>query len=187
MKKAILLLKTLTSATLFIALISCATIIGDPTYVMPINSNPSEASIIITDEKGVEVFKGQTPTTVSLQKSDGSYWGGKTYAVKISKNGYETQTIPVTSHPNGWYIAGNLIFGGLIGWFIVDPLNGDMYNLSPENINASMSVKTSHNNTATNGSISIMLIDDVPSELRSKMTRIHLPLPNNQKELKESE
>jgi hypothetical protein len=78
----------------------------------------------------------------------------------------------VTSHPNGWYIAGNLVFGGLIGWFIVDPFNGAMYNLSPETIDAPLPAKTSHNNTATDGGISIMLIDDVPPELRSKMTRI---------------
>lgn len=172
MKKFKVLIKTLTPVAFTVSLVSCATIVGDPTQRMPINSNPSEASILITDEKGVEVFKGQTPANVTLQKSNGSYWGGKTYAVEVSKNGYETQIIPVTSSPNGWYIAGNLIFGGLIGWFIVDPFSGDMYNLSPENIDASLSAKMSHNNTATDGGISIMLIDDVPTELRSMMTRI---------------
>ena len=46
---------------------------GQPTQLVPIMSTPSDASILVTDEKGVDVFKGQTPTTVTLAKSDGSY------------------------------------------------------------------------------------------------------------------
>jgi hypothetical protein len=163
---------TLGIGVLSLAIAGCATIVGSPTHVLPISSTPSDAVILITDEKGAQVFKGNTPTSVTLQKSDGSYWGGKSYTVTISKPGYETQTIPVTASPNGWYIAGNFVFGGLIGWFIVDPLNGHMYNLSPENISSALANKTAHNNTATDGSIAIMLLQDVPVELRSKITRI---------------
>jgi len=170
MKRAIFRVGLFSALTL---LVSCATIVGDATHTMPISSVPSEATIQITDEKGTEIIKGTTPTTVTLQKSDGSYWGKKSYTVKISKDGFETQTIPVTASVNGWYIGGNFIFGGLIGWFIVDPLNGKMYNLSPENINTTLSAKTSHNNTSTDGSIAIMLIEDVPVELRGKMKQIN--------------
>lgn len=156
-------------------LAGCATIMGNESHIMPVSSNPSDAVVLITDEKGVEVFKGASPTTVTLKKSDGSYFGKKTYTVKISKSGYETQVIPVTSSPSGYYVAGNLLFGGLIGWLIVDPLNGKMYNLSPESINSTLaaSAKTSHNNTATNGGIAIMLIEDVPASLRGKMQLIN--------------
>jgi len=146
---------------------------GDKTQLMGINSTPSEAIVKITDEKGMDIFAGKTPTTVTLQKADGSYWGGKSYFVRISKEGYETQNIPIISSANGWYIAGNLVFGGLIGWFIVDPLTGAMYNLSPEQINASLGTKVSHNNTTTDGNISIILLEDVPIRLRQKMTRIN--------------
>lgn len=156
-----------------LSLVGCATIMGDKTQLMSVNSTPSEAEVKITDEQGLHVFSGKTPTTVTLQKADGSYWGGKDYTVTISKEGYETQTIPVASTPNGWYIAGNFVFGGLIGWFIVDPLTGAMYNLSPEQINASLSTTLSHNNTATDGNISIVLLEDVPAHLREKMTRIN--------------
>ena len=161
--------------SLLVAVSGCATIVGSPTHLMPISSTPNDATILITDEKGTETFKGATPTTVTLPKSDGSYWGKKSYTVKISKPGYETQTIPVTASVNGWYLGGNFIFGGLIGWFIVDPLNGNMYSLSPESINPTLSAATtaSHNNTATDGGITIMLIEDIPVELRSKMERIN--------------
>jgi hypothetical protein len=159
--------------SLVILVAGCATIVGHPTQLMPINSTPSEATILVTDEKGMDVFKGVTPTSVVLQKSNGSYWGKKSYTVKISKDGFEPQTIQVTASANGWYIGGNILFGGLIGWFIVDPLNGNMYNLSPEVINTSMVGKTVQNNKATDGSISVMLIQDVPAELRGKMQRIN--------------
>jgi hypothetical protein len=126
------------AVALIAVLPGCATIVGDETHVLPITSSPNEAAVVITDEKGTEVFRGTTPTSATLQKGDGSYWGGKTHTVRLSKDGYDTQVVPVTSHPNGWYIGGNIVFGGLIGWFLVDPWSGKMYNLSPQNVEASL-------------------------------------------------
>lgn len=68
--------------------------------------------------------------------------------------------------------TGNIVFGGLIGWFIVDPFNGAVYNLSPEQITASMGEKTSYNNNFSEGAISIVLLEDVPQQLKDKMIRI---------------
>ena len=166
-------MKRLITLVCIMAVSGCATIIGENTQLVPIKSTPSSATITITDEKGTDVFNGKTPTTVTLHKSDGSYWGGKTYNVKITKPGYKTQSIPIKASPNGWYIGGNFIFGGLIGWFAVDPLGGNMYTLSPEAIDASMSNKSAHNNKATDGSITIVLLEDVPIELRKKMIKIN--------------
>lgn len=166
--------KSLGLLSIFATLVGCATIMGTPTHLMPISSTPSDANIVIIDEKGTEVFKGTTPTSVTLPKSDGSYWGGKSFTVQISKPGYDTQKIPVKANANGWYIGGNLVFGGLIGWLIVDPLSGNMYSLSPETISSSLStMKAAHNNTATNGGIAILLIEDVPFALREKMHQIN--------------
>ncbi len=151
---------------------ACATIVGDKTQLMNIASNPSEAGIHIADEKGQIIFEGKTPTNVTLQKSDGSYWGKKSYIITISKQGYATQTIPVTAGANGWYIAGNLVFGGLIGWFIVDPFNGGMYTLSPKDINASLGDKSASNRNFKDGNIKIVLLEDVPTALRNKMIKI---------------
>lgn len=167
------LFKSFVVSCALLSMVGCATIMGDKTQLMSVNSTPSDAVVKIKDEKGMEIFTGKTPTTVTLQKADGRYWGGKDYTVTITKDRYETQVIPITSSPNGWYIAGNFVFGGLIGWFIVDPLTGAMYNLSPEQINASMSTKVSHNNTSNDGNISIVLLEDVPSYLREQMTRIN--------------
>jgi len=151
----------------------CATIVGDKTQLVPISSAPGDASVVITDETGSQIFKGFTPTTVTLPKSDGSYWGKKSFTVQIFKDGYETQVIPLVGSANGWYIGGNFLFGGLIGWFIVDPLNGGMYTLTPENISSSLNEKLTHNNTGKNGNISIVLLEDVPADLLSKMERVN--------------
>lgn len=155
-----------------ILLTGCATIVGDKTQLVPISSTPSEASIVITDETGTDIFKGLTPTTVTLPKSDGSYWGGKSFNVEISKAGYETQVIPVKASPNGWYVAGNFVFGGLIGWFIVDPMNGGMYTLSPQQISSSGNKDYTHNNSEKDA-ISVVLLQDVPSELLGQMKKIN--------------
>ncbi len=166
-------LRTSLVLPLALALGACATIIGSPTQTIPIASTPSEAIITIADEAGVEVFKGNTPTSVTLPKSTGKYWGKKNYTVTVTKPGFQSQVIPVTASANGWYIGGNFLFGGLIGWFIVDPLNGHMYTLSPESVSAGLPATTAHNNKATDGSISVVLLEEVPVALLSKMVRVN--------------
>ena len=159
-----------TIATL--ALSGCATIVDEPNQLVPISSDPEGAQVVITDETGTRVYDGTTPASVTLEKSDGSYWGGKEYVVEISKEGYETQEVPVESRPNGWYIAGNVLFGGLIGWFIVDPLNGDMYTLSPDKVESTMSDTTAHNNQSDDRAISVVLLSQVPAHLRDDLEPI---------------
>jgi len=151
---------------------ACATIIGHPTQTIPISSVPSDAAVSIVDEAGTEVFRGATPTPVTLQKSTGKYWGKKSYTVTVTKPGFQSQTIPITASATGWYIAGNILVGGLIGWFIVDPFNGNMYTLSPEAVAGTLAASTTHNNNSRDGSITIALIQDVPASLREKMVAV---------------
>ncbi|NHN37189.1 hypothetical protein G8764_07785 [Pseudomaricurvus alcaniphilus] len=150
----------------------CATIVGEPTQLLPITSTPDGAEIEIVDERGISIFKGTTPSSVSLQKSDGSYWGGKSYKVIIKKVGYSSHEVQVETNANGWYIGGNLLFGGLIGYFIVDPLNGNMYTLSTKEVNASLTEQSAKAGQ-DKGSMSIVLLENIPVEHRSKMVRIN--------------
>ncbi|MEM8017554.1 hypothetical protein Q4R00_18140, partial [Morganella morganii] len=75
---------------------------------------------------------------VTLQKSTGNYFGKKQYEVTLSKEDSKPVTLPLKANANGWYVGGNIIFGGLIGWLIVDPFNGGMYTLHPEKIDANL-------------------------------------------------
>lgn len=154
-----------------LALSGCATIVGDRDETVTLNSSPSDANIVITDERGNEILSATTPTTTQLKKADGSYFGGKTYSVEISKEGYDSRTLTIESTPNGWYIAGNIVFGGLIGWLVVDPLTGAMYNLSPSEINASLNESVAK---AEDGGkvLNIVLLEDLPNHLQSELVLI---------------
>ena len=151
----------------------CATIMSDKSQQMPISSSPPSAAISIRDENGEEIFKGETPTVVTLPKSNGNYWGKKSYKVEITKPGYEKQVISITGHANGWYIGGNLLVGGLIGWFVVDPFSGAMYTLSPEKVSATLGEKIAHNDTKADGHLSIVLLQQIPESARADLQKIN--------------
>jgi hypothetical protein len=151
-------LSALVSANLLLG--GCASIVGDNDQLVPISSTPRGATIRVADEKGANVFRGVTPNTVLLKKSDGNYFGKKTYTVKIEEEGYLTQTVPINSGPNALYIGGNFVFGGLLGWLAFDPMNGGMYTLAPEQALAGTGIQYTHNNQGEDRSISVVLAVD---------------------------
>ncbi len=117
-------------------LISCATIIGKSSpESLNVRSSPDQAQVVITDEAGVKIFEGKTPTMISLEKKKG-FFSGKKYRVTLSKEGFKDHSVVVDTRVGGWYVGGNLLFGGLIGWLIVDPATGAMWTLTTNEINA---------------------------------------------------
>lgn len=166
-----LVYQTIAGLLIFALLVSCATIMGKSSpETLNVRSTPEQASVIITDEGGTKIFEGKTPTTVALEKKKG-YFRGKKYNVKIAKPGYSEQTIAVDTKLNGWYIGGNLIFGGLIGWLIVDPATGAMWTLDTNELNVTLEGSKQSKQMETQ-QVGIMLLDDVPLSLRSKMVKI---------------
>jgi hypothetical protein len=115
----------------------CASIVGKSHYPVSFNTEPSGASVQVTDENGVQVFNGTTPATTVL-KSGEAYFDRKSYTAKFSKAGYDSQISQINSSISGWYIGGNILFGGLVGWLIVDPITGAMYEIDNTNIYASL-------------------------------------------------
>ena len=147
---------------------SCATIFGHSSYPVSINSNPSGAIVNITNKKNKEIFKGQTPVTVTLKSSAG-FFSKAEYQVKISSTGYTEQVIPVSFTLNGWYF-GNILIGGLVGMLIIDPATGAMWRLeSPSKINATL-IKT----TASIGTPTLRIVDiaSIPQSMKSNLVRI---------------
>jgi hypothetical protein len=72
---------------------------------------------------------------------------------------------------SGWYF-GNLLFGGVIGMLIVDPLTGAMYNLTPEKIEQSMSASQAqliHNGQG----LLIILASQTTQHERDDMVRVN--------------
>ena len=149
----------------------CASIIGKgAAEVLNVRSTPDQATVVITDESGSKIFEGKTPTNIPLEKKKG-YFSGKTYFLKISKEGYADKTITVNTKANGWYIGGNFLFGGLIGWLIVDPLTGAMWTLDTEKVDVTLDAGTAGAFLENDGT-GIVLLENVPLSLRDKMVKV---------------
>lgn len=82
---------------------------------------------MVWDDRGLVIFKRDTPTQLTLSTGT-AYFHGHDYVVLFTKEGFEGRKILISSSVNGWYF-GNIIFGGLIGMLIVDPLTGAMWTI----------------------------------------------------------
>ena len=111
---------------------NCATIMRDNVEPITLNASPTKVDIKIVDKNGITVFEGQTPTTINLKTSADGYFNPQHYTVYARKDGYEDYQTHIDYHVSGWYWA-NIIFGGLIGMLIIDPISGDMYYLEQDN------------------------------------------------------
>ncbi|WP_373741781.1 hypothetical protein [Neisseria sp.] len=111
-----------------LALSGCASIMEKSSYPVNVSSTPDGASFTITNRAGKVITQGITPNSVTLKASAGFFKGEK-YTINFHKPGYEPQTFVLDSGISGFYFAGNLLFGGLVGWLIVDPATGKMFTL----------------------------------------------------------
>lgn len=146
---------------------NCASIVSRSSYPISVNSNPSGATVSITDKKGNEVFKGQSPAIATL-KSGSGFFSRAQYQVKVSLAGFSEQIIPVTYKLNGWY-WGNLLLGGVLGMLIIDPATGAMWKLDTPPINVTLSKSTASTETPV---LKIIDIASVPQEMKDKLVRI---------------
>lgn len=118
-----------------IALGGCASIVSDSKPKVGLYSLPTNANYVIKDSQGSVLLKGVTPGAALLETSRG-YFKSQSYTVTFQKEGYTETTVPLKSSVSGWY-WGNLLFGGLVGMLIVDPLTGAMFTL-PDNATGSL-------------------------------------------------
>ncbi|MBP8985511.1 MAG: SHOCT domain-containing protein [Peptococcia bacterium] len=121
----------------FLLCVGCASIVSKSQYPVTINSSPGEATVTVKNKSGMEIHKAITPTTVTLSASAG-FFSPASYTVDFRKEGYYSSSASMAATVDGWYIA-NILFGGLIGWIIVDPATGAMWKLD-ETIVGSLSV-----------------------------------------------
>jgi len=119
----------------------CATILHGSKQQIGISSTPTGASISINGQN-----MGVTPTVVKLLRKN-------TQAIKVEMIGYNPYEIILTRKVDGW-IAGNIIFGGLIG-LIIDAADGAMYKLSPEQVRAELRGNTVSLHNGANDAILI--------------------------------
>lgn len=87
----------------------------------------------------------------------------------FSKPGYAKHSAQIHRGLNGWYLFGNLFFGGLLGYLVVDPLTGAMWTLDEE-VEASLLPQTSQQDGTA--SVRVVLLEEVPESLRGQLVRL---------------
>jgi len=126
----------------------CASIVNGTHGKVMIESEPSGAHFEVKNHTGKIVAEGSTPANVRLPRSGGYFRRGG-YMVKFHQAGHDDVSVPIRQPmETGWYIAGNILFGWEIGWFIVDPLTGGMWGMEPS-IHVSLPEQAKPENTAT--------------------------------------
>jgi hypothetical protein len=109
---------------LLLLLAGCATVISGTAQVMHVTCNPPDAMVTAD---GIE--RGVTPTQFALSRD-------RDHVVAIDMPGYKHCEIPIRRTVNGWFF-GNLVIGGGVG-MIVDAVDGAIYALDPNRINAAL-------------------------------------------------
>ncbi len=145
-------------------LVSCASIIKGGGQSVTVRSNPPDADVKVMDiRSGAVVGSGKSPLSLKLDRGAGFFKGGK-YKVAVEKAGYAPREILIDSSANGWYIAGNLVFGGLIGWLIVDPATGAMWSLDPDDAMIDLTPAPATPSAQAEPSIIVATIDNLPPQ-----------------------
>jgi hypothetical protein len=162
-----LLQQVFIAGSLILLSTGCASIVSKTSWPVSFQSNPSAATVSIVNKKGVEVFKGKTPTAVRL-KSGAGFFSKESYVVTISKDGYETKKTSLECKLNGWYF-GNILLGGIIGMLIVDPATGAMYKLDQEDVYLTLKAESSQ---AQVRSLHILNLKDIPADLQQRLVKL---------------
>lgn len=167
--RRIFLKPTVLVMTTAVLLSSCASIVSKSSYPVYIRTNPVGANVSITDKKGKEVYKGQSPASVTL-KSGAGFFSKAEYHVKLSSAGFEEKIVPINYKLNGWYF-GNILFGGAIGMLIIDPATGAMWRIQDPVVDETL-VKTTAS-ISPNPTLNIVNIKDITKEMKSQLVRIN--------------
>jgi hypothetical protein len=150
----------------------CASIVDGGARLIAVDSTPQGATLTVVkkgDASGNIVYKGATPATIALSPRAG-YFRGQAYVLKLELAGYNSAEVEINPSLSGWYF-GNIIFGGLIGMIAVDPATGAMWNLSPKNIQQTLS-PTQASLIKSNEGFVVVLVSSLTEEEKANMVRI---------------
>jgi hypothetical protein len=131
----------------------CATILSGDSQSVTIKSTPSGAAFTVVTPAGEEIDHGVTPQTLRLKRG-GGYFQAANLRVLMQKEGYAACEKKIDQSLNPMYV-GNIIFGGLIGLVIVDPISGAMFSY-PNEVNVTLPPKMTAQTPAERGRVPLM-------------------------------
>lgn len=156
--------------SIYAGLSGCATIVHGGPRAISVASTPAGAKVSIYDRSNSLVMTNTTPFVANLTTKYG-YFKAQQYRLVFELSGHASAEVELTSSVSGWYF-GNLLFGGLIGMVIVDPLTGAMYNLSPEKIEQPLSSSQAQLIRDRRGFL-VVLASQITDHERAAMTRMN--------------
>ena len=152
------------------ALSGCASIVHGGPRAISVASSPNGAKVSIYDRSNTLVQTNTTPFVARLNTKYG-YFKGQTYRLVFELPGHANAEVNLGSSVSGWYF-GNIVFGGLIGMLIVDPLTGAMYNLTPEKIEQHLS-DTQAQVIRDRKGVLVVLASQTTAHEREQMVRVN--------------
>ena len=113
------------AAVLALFAVNCGTIVHQTTQQITVKSDPPGANVIVAcgEVEGENDPKATTPTRVIVHRKPDFC------QISLTKEGYERTDVSLGRAMSGLYL-GNILIGGIIG-FIVDGVNGAMWNRTP--------------------------------------------------------
>jgi hypothetical protein len=153
-----------------VAAAGCATIVHSGPRSISVSSTPVGAKVSIYDRSNTLVQTNTTPFIAQLPTKFG-YFKGQEYRLVFESPAHRTAEVALKSTVSGWYL-GNLVFGGLIGMLIVDPLTGAMYNLTPEKIEQPLTPSQAAVIRSKEGFL-VVLASQVTEHERAEMVRVN--------------
>lgn len=133
-----------------LALTACASIMHGTSQDVGISSSPTGAKVMVDNLQGAN-----TPYVAKLSRKDN-------HIVKITMDGYAPAELTLTKSVSGW-VWGNVVFGGLIG-LAVDAISGGLYNLTPDQLQATLAGQAKTSLAPTKDGIYVVLVKHAPSE-----------------------
>jgi hypothetical protein len=110
----------------------CATIMNRGPREIPIASQPAGAKVSIYNRANQLVTTETTPFVAQLTPKH-RFFVGNRYRVRFEMEGYEPAEVTLKPRIGAWYFS-NFVFGGVVGFLIVDPATGAMFRLLPEEV-----------------------------------------------------
>ncbi len=107
--------------------LGCASMVSGSLSKVSISSDPTPAKFKVYDDWNRVVQQGKTPAMVGLERGQGFFQRAR-YRIETEAEGCDPASAMLNGSINPWYF-GNAIFGGFLGFFIIDPLNGAMWKL----------------------------------------------------------
>ena len=118
------------AAVLALLAVNCGTIVHQTSQKIPVTSDPPGATVTVACGDVDNDPKASTPTVVRVHRKPDFC------QVSLTKEGYERTDVQLGKTMSGLYL-GNILIGGIIG-FIVDGVNGAMWNRKPGTVDVTL-------------------------------------------------